>query len=77
MGQGERMKRFGKKLRTLRQRRGLTLRELAAMLDLGAHSHLANLETGKNMPTADLILKIAELFDVSTDQLMKDELDLD
>jgi transcriptional regulator with XRE-family HTH domain len=71
------MRRFGKKLRTLRQQRGWTLRELAAILEMGAHSHLANLETGKNMPTADFILRIAELFGVSTDQLMKDELDLD
>jgi transcriptional regulator with XRE-family HTH domain len=77
MGQGERMKRFGEKLRTLRQRRGWTLRELATLLEMGAHSHLANLETGKNKPTAELILKIAELFAVSTDQLMKDELELD
>ena len=71
------MKRFGEKLRTLRQQRGLTLSELATLLEMGAHSHLANLETGKNMPTVELILKIAELFAVSTDQLMKDELDLD
>ncbi|MFN8489583.1 MAG: helix-turn-helix transcriptional regulator [Caldilineaceae bacterium] len=55
----------------------MTLRELATLLEMGAHSHLANLETGKNMPTAALILKIAELFAVSTDQLMKDELDLE
>jgi len=53
------------------------LRELATLLEMGAHSHLATLETGKNMPTAELILRIAELFAVSTDQLMKDELDLD
>ncbi len=77
MSQGTRMRRFGEKLRTLRQQRGWTLRELAAILEMGAHSHLANLETGKNMPTADLILRIAELFGVSTDQLMKDELDLE
>jgi transcriptional regulator with XRE-family HTH domain len=71
------MKRFGEKLRTLRKRRGLTLRQLASMLEMGAHSHLANIETGKNKPTADLILKIADLFQVSTDQLMRDELEID
>ncbi len=77
MLQGERMKRFGDKLRTLRQRHSWTLRELATLLGMSAHSHLANLESGKNMPTAELILKIAELFAVSTNQLMKDELDVD
>jgi transcriptional regulator with XRE-family HTH domain len=71
------MKRFGKKLRALRQRRGLTLRQLASILGMGAHSHLANIETGKNKPTANLILKIADLFGVTTDQLMRDELEID
>ncbi len=71
------MKKFGEKLRTLRQRRGLTLRQLASMLGMGAHSHLANIETGRNKPTADLIVKIADLFQVTTDQLMRDELEVD
>jgi transcriptional regulator with XRE-family HTH domain len=71
------MKRFGEKLRALRQQRGLTLRQLASMLEMGAHSHLANIETGKNKPTADLILKIADLFGVTTDQLMRDELEIE
>ena len=71
------MEKFGEKLRTLRQRRGLTLRQLASMLGMGAHSHLANIETGKNKPTADLIVKIADLFQVTTDQLMRDELEVD
>jgi len=47
------------------------------MLGMGAHSHLANIETGKNKPTADLIVKIADLFQVTTDQLMRDELEVD
>jgi len=33
--------------------------------------------TGKHNPSAELILKIARYFDVSTDQLMKDELELE
>ena len=70
------MDRFGEKLRTLRKRRGLTLRQLAAILEMGAHSHLANIETGKNTPTAHLILKIADYFEVSTDELMRDDLEL-
>ena len=71
------MKRFGEKLRTLRQRQGLTLRQLASILGMGAHSHLANLEMGKNMPTAELVVKIANYFEVSLDQLMRDEIELD
>jgi transcriptional regulator with XRE-family HTH domain len=71
------MERFGEKLRTLREQRGLTLRQLASMLGVRAHSQLANIETGKNKPTADLVLKIADLFQVTTDQLMRDELEID
>lgn len=71
------MKRFGEKLRLLRQRRGLTLRQLASILDMRAHSQLANIEAGKNMPTAELILKISDFFGVSLDNLMRDELELD
>ena len=71
------MKKFGKKLRTLRQREGLTLRQLAVILGLAAHSHLANLETGKNMPTPELVVKVADCFNVSLDQLMRDELELE
>jgi len=71
------MERFGGKLRTLRQRQGLSVRQLASMLEINAHSHIAKIETGQSKPSADLILRIARFFDVSIDQLMKDELELD
>lgn len=71
------MKRFGKKLRTLRKQRSLTVRQLATFLEINSHSHIVGLEAGKHNPSAELILRIARYFDVSTDQLMKDELDLD
>jgi len=69
------MKRFGEKLRTLRERRGLSYRQLAALLDT-AHSHLVNLESGKHKPSVDLIIKMTQVFGVSFDQLMDDEVDL-
>ena len=71
------MNKCGEKLRTLRKRQGLTLRQLASILGMGAHSHLANIETGKNTPTAELIVKIADYFEVSLDQLTRDGIDLD
>lgn len=71
------MKRFGEKLRTLRTQRGLTLRQLASILGMSAHSHLANIETGKNMPTAELIVKVADYFEIGLEQLMRDELELE
>lgn len=71
------MQRFGEKLRTLRTQRGLSLRKLASLLGLATHSHLDRIEKGESKPSADLILKIANFFGVTTDQLMRDELELD
>lgn len=71
------MKRFGEKLRYLRKRHGMTLKELAHALDLNAHSHLSELESGKSQPTTEVVMKLARLFHVTTDQLLFDELDLD
>ena len=71
------MDRFGEKLRTLRKRNGLTLRQLAAMLGHSSHSYVTNLERGERKPSAEMALKIADLFEVTTDQLLRDELEVD
>ena len=71
------MQQFGEKVRTLRKKQGLSLRKLASMLGLATHSHLDRIEKGENKPSADLILTIAIFFGVTTDQLMRDELELD
>ena len=68
--------RFGEKLRTLRNRRGLTLTQLAELLGYKAHGHLSEIESGKKLPTAGLALKVARLFEVPTDVLLKDELEV-
>ena len=70
------MQRFGEKLRTLRHRRGLTLKETASALDVAAHSYISKLENGEKLPSLEMALKIARLFDVCLDRLVKDELDL-
>ena len=70
------MEKFGEKLRILREERGYTLRQLAEMVEVH-YTHLNKIENGQKRPSTDLVLKISRLFDVTTDQLMKDELDLD
>ena len=70
------MKRFGEKLRALRVRRGMTLKELAGELGLAAHGYISELEAGKKMPTAEFVLNVARLFEVTSDELLKDELEL-
>lgn len=70
------MKKFGEKLRVLRKKRGLTASELGDML--GVHqTHVSQLETGRKIPNAAMILKIADTFGVSTDLLMRDELEIE
>lgn len=71
------MRRFGEKLRTLRKRRGMTLQEVATELGYSAHAHLSALENGKKQPTAILVVKVAQLFDVTTDQLLRDDLEVE
>jgi len=53
------MQRFGEKLRTLRKHRGLTMRELAVSLEIGSFSFISKLEHGVQMPSPELIVKIA------------------
>lgn len=71
------LKRFGQKLRTLRTRHGMTTKVMAETLGLKSHSYMSELETGKKEPTALFVLKVARFFHVTTDQLLKDELDLE
>jgi transcriptional regulator with XRE-family HTH domain len=68
------MDKFGEKIKALRTRRGTTLKELAAALGLSAHGYISELEGGKKTPTVELVIKIAEFFNVSTDELLKDDL---
>jgi DNA-binding XRE family transcriptional regulator len=73
---GELMQRFGEKLHALRIAHELTLQQMAAELGYATHAYISELESGKKVPTAALVLKVARRFNVSTDVLMKDELDL-
>jgi len=70
------MQRFGEKLRTLRNQRGLTIRELSATLGFRSHGFVGDLESGRKKPSVELAVEIARLFDVSVDQLVKDELEV-
>ncbi len=70
------MKRFGEKLRVLRTNQEMTLKELAYALGLTAHGYISEIEAGKKKPTADFVLKVARYFKVTTDELLKDELEI-
>jgi transcriptional regulator with XRE-family HTH domain len=69
--------RFGEKLRTLRKMHNLTREQLAEAFGYKSENHITLLETGKRNPTAQLIVKVSLYFGVSTDVLLRDDLDLD
>ena len=66
------IERFGAKLRTLRKRQKMTQQELAAALGV-ARSYISFLENNEREPSGELVLKVAHLFTISTDQLLEDE----
>ncbi len=70
------MRRFGEKLHTLRKQRSLTLRQLGDILGV-SDSYIGRMEKGKKIPNVAMVVKISRLFDITTDQLVKDELELD
>lgn len=57
------------RLKTLREKRGLSREQLAERLGLSYHA-IAKYETGKRSPDQDTILKIADYFNVSVDYLL-------
>ncbi len=59
------------------RKRNLTLMQMASRLDIKSYSHLAAIENDRRKPSLELLLKIADLFNVTTDQLMRDELEVD
>jgi transcriptional regulator with XRE-family HTH domain len=70
------MQRLGEKLRKLREERGLSYRQLAAKLGV-SHVHLITMESGKTLPSLPMLVKIAAFFDVSYDELLDDDVELD
>ena len=71
------VQRFGEKLRLLRKRQGMTIMELTTALGYIGYGYIHAIETGKKKPTAELVLKAAQLFGVTTDQLLRDDLEID
>jgi transcriptional regulator with XRE-family HTH domain len=65
---------FGRKLNYLRMRHGITQIDLARQLELNSSSHVSYLEAGRKEPSSDLVLRIADLFGVTTDYLLLDNI---
>lgn len=70
-------KRLGEKLSTLRKLHGLTQTQLAHALGYATHSTIVEVEKGQKLPSLETVLAISRLFGITTDQLLKDELELE
>lgn len=60
---------FGNILKKLRQDEDLTQEELAKKID-SSRSNIANYENDKNMPSVEILDKLSEIFNCSTDYLL-------
>ncbi len=63
------LKKVAKRIRALREGRGMTQQELAALLDY-EKSNLSRLESGKVNIKLSTIYKIAQAFDISMSELL-------
>ena len=60
---------FGKRLRSMRMLRHLTQQKMADSLDLALRSYQCY-EQGERCPSFDLLIRIADILDVSIDYLV-------
>lgn len=63
---------FGEKLRQLRKRKKLTQEQMAELIEIH-ESHVGRYEKDLSSPTAQVLIRIAKLFNVSTDYLLFDD----
>ena len=63
---------LSEKIMNLRKKNGWSQEELAERLDISRQS-VSKWESGESVPTLEKIIKISEIFDVSTDYLLKDD----
>ncbi len=59
----------GDRLRDLRQRRGLTLEDLSARLDIHSRQ-ISRYEAGESDPTSDVVARLAKVLGVTSDYLL-------
>ena len=63
--------RFGEKLRSVRERKGLTLKDVAEMVSV-SESLISQIERNKVSPSMDTLLTIADVLDIDFEFLFKD-----
>jgi transcriptional regulator with XRE-family HTH domain len=60
----------GSRIKNLRKNKNLSQTELAKLMGLTS-SAMSAIEIGKNNPTAEILIKLSDFFNVSTDYILK------
>jgi len=69
------MKELGEKIKKMRRSRGFTQKKLSELLDLTSDSTVSQWERGVNSPYGRDLVKLSELFNVSSDYMLGLELE--
>lgn len=67
---------FGENLKTLRKNKGITQEELAARLNV-VRQTISKWEKGQSVPDAEMLVKLAEIFEVPVSQLLGSRIESD
>lgn len=59
----------GERIKELRENRGMTKQKLAEELNMKSYTSITGWEKGENLPRGLEMIKLAKLFNVSTDYL--------
>jgi len=60
---------FGKKLRQIRQEKGLTQDQITGALGYSSNSYISDIEIGKFIPQQDKLEKIAEVLGITKEEI--------
>jgi transcriptional regulator with XRE-family HTH domain len=61
---------FSDRLKQLRKEKNLSMQALAQIVGLKSKGSIGQFETGLNVPSADILVALADYFDVSIDYLV-------
>lgn len=60
---------LGSKIKNIRYNHNISQEDMARMLEIN-RNYLSRVETNKTLPTAEILIKIAEKFNISIDSLL-------
>ena len=67
---------LGDKIKIIRYKHNLSQEELSKMLDIN-RNYLSRIETNKSLPDAEILIKLANHFNISIDNLLDINFELD